>query len=287
MLRQIKISHQITSRDSLALEKYLQEISRISVLTPEEEVELSVKIHEGDEDALASLVRANLRFVVSVAKQYANSGVSLIDLINEGSVGLIKAAKRLDHTKGFKFISYAVWWIRQQIMLAMTDSRLIRLPQNKSEASSRLNKVQNVFMQREEREPNMSELAEMAEMKLEDVENILRHSIKMVSLDAPDNHNDEESSALINRIGDDANTTDDELITDSLRTEIQDVLRVLSHREVEIIERYYGLNGITQMSLEDIADDLDLTRERVRQIKEKALRRLRKSAKSTILKNYL
>jgi RNA polymerase primary sigma factor len=288
-MRQLKITASITSRESDSLDKYLSEIARIPLITPEEEVELAGKIRQGDEDALDRLTRANLRFVVSVAKQYQGQGLTLPDLINEGNVGLIKAAKRFDETKGFKFISYAVWWIRQSIMLAIVEqSRMVRMPLNKVGSYSKLNRLSQQLEQEMEREPTMEELAEIMQMKEVDVIDIARGHHKHVSMDAPIGSDAEELTMLdMLPSGDSNDEPDRQLLSDSLRQEITAVMQVLNFREKEIIAAYYGLNGSPQMNLEEIADYLDLTRERVRQIKERAIRRLRKATNNKHLKSYL
>jgi RNA polymerase primary sigma factor len=288
-MRQLKITASITSRESDSLEKYLNEIARIPLITPEEEVVLAAKIKEGDEEALDQLTRANLRFVVSVAKQYQGQGLTLPDLINEGNVGLIKAAKRFDETKGFKFISYAVWWIRQSIMLAIVEqSRMVRMPLNKVGTYSKLNRLSQQLEQEYEREPTLEELAEVMHMKEGEIMDIARGHHRHLSMDAPLGSDSEELTMLdMMPSGDSKDEPDQQLLSDSLRQEITAVMEVLNFREKEIISAYFGLNGSAQMNLEEIAEYLELTRERVRQIKERAIRRLRKATNNKHLKSYL
>ncbi len=287
-MRQLKINTQITNRDSLALEKYLQEISKLDLLTPEQEVELAQRIKTGDEEALMQLTRANLRFVVSVAKQYQNHGLQLSDLINEGNVGLIKAAKRFDETKGFKFISYAVWWIRQSIMQALVEqSRMVRLPLNKVDAYQKVNRELTKFLQTNQREPSAHELAKLCDMKVKDVKELLKISSKHVSTDAPLDENEDSTTLGSTLRANREEGPDNTLMSESLNKEIKEALSVLSKREADIIHSYFGLDGNGAMSLEDIAFRFDLTRERVRQIKERAIRRLRKTSRSKSLKAYL
>ena len=286
-MKQLKISHQITNRDSLSLDKYLQEISKLDLLTAEKEVELAIRIKQGDQEALEEMTKANLRFVVSVAKQYQNQGLQLIDLINEGNVGLIKAAKRFDETKGFKFISYAVWWIRQAIMQALVEqSRMVRLPLNKVDAYQKVNKALLKFLQQNEYRPSARELSEMTGMSAKDIRELLKINTRHLSIDAPTSE-DEEQTALLNVLHSNESKPDNTLMSESLRKEVKEVLSILSKRESDIIISYFGLNGKSPMSLEDIASRFGLTRERVRQIKERAIRRLRKGSKSKELKAYL
>ncbi len=287
-MRQLKISASITARESDSLEKYLSDIAKIPLITADEEVLLARRIHEGDIQALEKLTKSNLRFVVSVAKQYQGQGLSLADLINEGNVGLIKAAQRFDETKGFKFISYAVWWIRQSIMLAIVEqSRLVRMPLNKIGSYTKLNRLAHALEQEMEREPTLEELAEILELKDSDLKDIAYGHIKHVSMDAPIN-SDEEGTMIDFLMDKDSNSNPDkELINDSLREEIGRALKVLSYREAEIIAAYFGLNGNQPFTLEEIAEKFGLTRERVRQIKERAIRRLRKTTTSNFLKTYL
>ncbi|MBK9557466.1 MAG: sigma-70 family RNA polymerase sigma factor [Bacteroidetes bacterium] len=287
-MRQLKITASITSRENDSLEKYLTEIAKIDLITPEEEAELARKIRVGDELALDKLTKANLRFVVSVAKQYQGHGLTLSDLINEGNVGLIKAAKKFDETKGFKFISYAVWWIRQSIMLAIVEhSRLIRLPLNKAGNVSKVNKAVSAFEQEFEREPTSAELAEVLHLKDADVRDIIVSNIKHVSMDAPLGGDSEDGSMaeFLEDKGED--TPDHSLINESLKNEIATALKVLSEREAEVVAAYFGINGFTAMSVDEIAQKFSLSRERVRQIKERAIRRLRKATTSNVLKLYL
>jgi RNA polymerase primary sigma factor len=287
-MRQLKITQQITKRESRSLEKYLQEVSKEGMITPEEEVELAQRIKNGDEAALNKLVRANLRFVISVAKQYQNTGLTLEDLINEGNLGLIEAAKRYDHTKGFKFISYAVWWIRQSILKAAADnSRTIRLPHNRLGEIQKINKATSEFEQKYEREPTPEELAEILDMEIEKVENSIQMSKKQSSLDAP-MANDEDNNSLISVL---ENTSTpkptDGLIHESLATDIERTLSYLKGMEAEVIRMFYGLGGRQEMTLEEIGNTFGLTRERIRQIKERGLRRLRRLSKTNNLQTYL
>ncbi|GAB4249676.1 MAG: RNA polymerase sigma factor RpoD/SigA [Vicingaceae bacterium] len=287
-MRQLKITQQITKRESRSLEKYLQEVSREEMITAEEEVELAQRIKEGDDRALDRLVRANLRFVISVAKQYQNTGLTLEDLINEGNLGLIEAAKRYDHTKGFKFISYAVWWIRQSILKAAADnSRTIRLPHNRLGEIQKINKASSEFEQQYEREPTPEELAEILEMELDKVENSLQMSKKQASLDAP-MANDEDNNSLISVITNDTTPSPtDTLIQESLSTDIERTLSYLKGMEAEVIRLFYGLSGRKEMTLEEIGNNFGLTRERIRQIKERGLRRLRRLSRTNNLQTYL
>ena len=286
-MRQLKISKQITNRESQSLDKYLQEIGRVDLITPDEEVELAKRIREGDGLALEKLTRSNLRFVVSVAKQYQNQGLSLGDLINEGNVGLIKAAQRFDETRGFKFISYAVWWIRQSILQALAEqSRIVRLPLNRVGSMNKINKTLSELEQRYEREPSPDELAEVLDLTTVEVSNTLRISGRQVSMDAPFVQGEENS--LLDVLEDNSEETpDQELINDSLRREVQRALSTLTLREAEVVTFYFGLNGQHPMTLEEIGEKFNLTRERVRQIKEKAIRRLRHTSRSKALKFYL
>lgn len=287
-MRQLKIHTQITNRDSLSLEKYLQDISKIELLTADQEVQLAKRIKAGDEEALDELTKANLRFVVSVAKQYQNQGLTLSDLINEGNVGLIKAAKRFDETKGFKFISYAVWWIRQAIMQALVEqSRIVRLPLNKIDAYQKLTKELAIFLQTYQRKPSTAELANLVDMSIKDVQQLLKINGKHLSIDAPLDEDGDSLSLLDKMFMDDGQGPDNQLMSESLRNEVKEALSVLPKRESQIIESYFGLNDSGAMSLEDIALRFDLTRERVRQIKERAIRRLRKTSRSGSLKTYL
>jgi RNA polymerase primary sigma factor len=286
-MRQLKITHQITNRDSESLERYLQEIGKVELLTPEQEAELAKRIKTGDQAALESLTKANLRFVVSVAKQYQNQGLTLSDLINEGNVGLIKAAKRFDETKGFKFISYAVWWIRQSIMQSLVEqSRMVRLPLNKIGSYNRINKTMANFEQEFEREPTNDELADLLNVSVKDVKEMLKGITRHMSMDAPIGDSDETTMKDM-MVDEDDNKPDQTLITDSLRSDIMRVMSVLSRRDAEIVACFFGINGRSQMNLDEIGEKFDLTRERVRQIKEKAIRRLRKTRSCNSLKTYL
>ena len=285
-MRQLKITKSITNRESAALDKYLQEIGREELVSPEEEVELSQRIKKGDREALEKLTRANLRFVVSVAKQYQNQGLSLPDLINEGNLGLIKAAEKFDETRGFKFISYAVWWIRQSILQALAEqSRIVRLPLNQVGSLNKINKALSQFEQKNERAPSDEELSEMIDIPQDKISDTLRVSGRHVSVDAP--FVEGEDNSLLDVIPDDESPmADRELVNESLCTEIDRSLQILTEREREIIRSFFGI-GCQEMTLEEIGERLDLTRERVRQIKEKALRKLKKPTASKILKTYL
>ncbi len=285
-MRQLKISKSITNRESESLEKYLQEIGREDLLTAEEEVELAQRIKKGDREALEKLTKANLRFVVSVAKQYQNQGLSLPDLINEGNLGLIKAAEKFDETRGFKFISYAVWWIRQSIHQAIAEqSRIVRLPQNQVGSVSKINRALNKFEQENERRPNVSEIAEKTDLPEEKVEVALKSNTRHVSVDAPFSDSD-DNSLLDVLVNDDAPMADRSLVIESLRNEIAAALNILNDREQKIIKSFYGI-GCQEMTLEEIGHATGLTRERVRQIKEKAIRKLRNSTSNKLLKTYL
>jgi RNA polymerase primary sigma factor len=288
-MRQLKIAHKITTRESLALDKYLNDIGKIPMLTPEEEVKLAQRIREGDQDALDEMTRANLRFVVSVAKQYQNQGLSLSDLINEGNVGLIKAAKRFDETKGFKFISYAVWWIRQSILQAIVEnSRIVRMPLNKVGSYNKVNEAYISFVQEFEREPSDEELADLLGMSEREVQAMLRSGSRHVSLDAPLAGAEEGDATMLDvMVPADGDEPDLELMAESLRDEVAQGLNILSPREMEVVASYYGLNGYKPLTLEEIAELYGLTRERVRQIKERAIRRLRKAYNRDVLKSYL
>jgi len=287
-MRQLKITSKITSRESVALDKYLTDIGKIPMLSPEEEADLARRIRNGDHDALEKLTRSNLRFVVSVAKQYQNQGLALTDLINEGNVGLMKAAKRFDETKGFKFISYAVWWIRQSILQAIVEySRIVRLPLNKVGSYNRVNEAFIRFVQEFEREPTHEELAELLGISAREVSNMLRGNTRHVSVDAPINSEDSDATLLDLIAGEDNLAPDMDLAEESLREEVQQGMSILSPREMEVLSSYYGLNGYKALNLEEIGDLYGLTRERVRQIKERAIRRLRKSYNRNALKSYL
>ena len=286
-MRQLKISKQFTNRENKSLDKYLNEISKVEMITPTEEVELAIRIKKGDQRALEKLVNANLRFVVSVAKQYQNQGLTLGDLINEGNMGLIKAAQRFDETRGFKFISYAVWWIRQSILQALADqSRLVRLPLNKVGSLSKISATSVALEQKFERKVTDFEIADQLELTPQEVASTLSSSSKHLSIDAP--INEEEDASLLTILPNDHEPEPDKgLIHESLQTEISRVVSILSEKEREIVKLYFGLEGNPPHSYEDISDKEKLTRERVRQIKEKALKKLRKSTKSKILKAYL
>jgi RNA polymerase primary sigma factor len=286
-MRQLKISKQITNRESQSLDKYLQEIGKVDLLTADEEVILAKRIREGDQLALEKLTKANLRFVVSVAKQYQNQGLSLGDLINEGNLGLIKAAQRFDETRGFKFISYAVWWIRQSILQALAEqSRIVRLPLNRVGSLNKISKTFSELEQKFEREPSPEELAEVLEVTASEVVDTMKISGRHVSMDAPFVQG-EENSLLDVLENDGEDKPDDELMNDSLRKEVQRALSTLTQREADVISLYFGLNGEHAMTLEEIGEKFNLTRERVRQIKEKAIRRLRHTSRSKTLKPYL
>lgn len=286
-MRQLKISKQITNRESQSLDKYLQEIGKVDLLTPDEEVELAKRIKEGDQIALEKMTKANLRFVVSVAKQYQNQGLSLGDLINEGNLGLIKAAQRFDETRGFKFISYAVWWIRQSILQALAEqSRIVRLPLNRVGSLNKISKTFSELEQKYEREPSPEELAEVLDVTTAEVVDTMKISGRHVSMDAPFVQG-EENSLLDVLENESEETPDSELMNDSLRREVQRALSTLTQREADVITLYFGLNGEHAMTLEEIGEKFNLTRERVRQIKEKAIRRLRHTSRSKALKPYL
>jgi RNA polymerase primary sigma factor len=286
-MRQLKITKQITNRESQSLDKYLQEIGKVELITAEMEVELAKRIRTGDQMALEKLTKANLRFVVSVAKQYQNNGLTLGDLINEGNVGLIKAAMRFDETRGFKFISYAVWWIRQSILQALAEqSRVVRLPLNRVGSLNRISKTFSALEQKFQREPSAEEVAEVMDVTIEEIESTMRVSGRQVSVDAPFAQG-EDSSLLDVLVSENERTPDSELIADSLRQEVTRALSTLTSRESEVISDYFGLNGNSAMTLEEIGEKFHLTRERVRQIKEKATRRLRHTSRSKILQSYL
>ena len=286
-MRQLKISKQITNRESQSLDKYLQEIGKVDLLTAEEEVDLAQRIKAGDSLALEKLTKANLRFVVSVSKQYQNQGLTLGDLINEGNLGLIKAAQRFDETRGFKFISYAVWWIRQSILQALAEqSRIVRLPLNRVGSLNKISRTFSELEQKYEREPSPDELAEVLEVSTSEVVDTMKISGRHVSMDAPFAQG-EENSLLDVLENDSQETPDSSLMNDSLRREVQRSLSTLTQREADVISSYFGLNGEHTMTLEEIGDCFSLTRERVRQIKEKAIRRLRHTSRSKALKPYL
>jgi RNA polymerase primary sigma factor len=286
-MRQLKISKQITNRESQSLDKYLQEIGKVDLLTPDEEVDLAIRIKKGDQIALEKLAKANLRFVVSVAKQYQNQGLSLGDLINEGNLGLIKAAQRFDETRGFKFISYAVWWIRQSILQALAEqSRIVRLPLNRVGSLNKISKTFSELEQKFEREPSPEELAEVLELTTAEVVDTMKISGRHVSMDAPFIQG-EENSLLDVLENDSQEKPDSELMNDSLRKEVQRALTTVTQREADVVTLYFGLNGEQALTLEEIGEKFNLTRERVRQIKEKAIRRLRHTSRSKALKPYL
>ncbi len=284
-MKQLKITRQVTNRESLSLDKYLHEISRYNLVTAEEEAVLAQKIRKGDIDALDRMIKANLRFVVSVAKQYQNQGLSLIDLINEGNIGLIKAAKRFDETKGFKFISYAVWWIRQSILQALAEhSRIVRLPLNKITTANKVNRTFFELLQKFQREPSVKEIADELKIAPKDVLRVISNSDRNLSMDAP--VNDDETMSLYNIISSESfDSPEKELIKQSLTTELKRLLATLPHREAEIIKQYYGLEMPHPLTLEEIGLNFDITRERVRQLKTRTLKILKR--KSKILKKYL
>ncbi|MEK9912338.1 MAG: RNA polymerase sigma factor RpoD/SigA [Flavobacteriaceae bacterium] len=286
-MRQLKIAKQVTNRESKSLDKYLQDISKIDLITAEEEVELAQKIKRGDQRALEKLVNANLRFVVSVAKQYQNQGLTLPDLINEGNFGLVKAAQRFDETRGFKFISYAVWWIRQSILQALAEqSRVVRLPLNKIGSINKINKTFSYLEQAHERPPSAEEIAEELGLSVSEVKQSLKNAGKHISMDAP--FAEGEDSNLYDVIS--ASETpmpDTELVKESIREEIGRVLDTLSEREADVVKLYYGIGQSSTMTLDEIGNTFDLTRERVRQIREKAIRKLRKSAKSDLIQSFI
>ncbi|MGI9547100.1 MAG: sigma-70 family RNA polymerase sigma factor [Flavobacteriaceae bacterium] len=286
-MRQLKITKQVTNRETASLDKYLQEIGKVDLITADEEVELAQRIKTGDQAALEKLTKANLRFVVSVAKQYQNQGLTLPDLINEGNLGLIKAAQRFDETRGFKFISYAVWWIRQSILQALAEqSRIVRLPLNKIGSINKINKTFAFLEQAHERIPSAEEIAKELDMTVEDVKQSLKNSGRHVSMDAPLIDGEDSNLYDVLRSGESPNP-DKELLHESLRTEIERALETLTPREADVIRLYFGLAGQHSMTLEEIGETFDLTRERVRQIKEKAIRRLKHTSRSKILKTYL
>ncbi len=286
-MRQLKITKQVTNRETASLDKYLQEIGKVDLITADEEVELAQRIKAGDNLALEKLTKANLRFVVSVAKQYQNQGLTLPDLINEGNLGLIKAAKRFDETRGFKFISYAVWWIRQSILQALAEqSRIVRLPLNKIGSINKINKTYAFLEQSHERPPSAEEIAKELDMTINDVKESMKNSGRHVSMDAPLVEGEDSNLYDVLRSGESPNP-DKELLHESLRTEIERALETLTPREADVIRLYFGLGDQHPMTLEEIGETFDLTRERVRQIKEKAIRRLKHTSRSKILKTYL
>ena len=287
-MRQLKITKSITNRESQSLEKYLQEIGKVDLLMPEEEVDLAKRIKQNDQEALEKLTKANLRFVVSVAKQYQNQGLSLSDLINEGNLGLIKAAQRFDETRGFKFISYAVWWIRQSILQALAEqSRIVRLPLNKVGSLNKINKAFSSLEQEYEREPSPEELAEVLQIGTEEVQTTIGVAARHVSMDAP--FVDGENNSLLDVL-ENTNTlkTDSKLVyNESLKQEIERSLSTLTDRQRDVVKLYFGIGVVHSLSLEDIGDKFTLTRERVRQIKDKAINKLRSTSRSKLLKSYL
>ena len=286
-MRQLKITKQVTNRETASLDKYLQEIGRVDLITADEEVELAQRIKAGDVAALEKLTKANLRFVVSVAKQYQNQGLTLPDLINEGNLGLIKAAQRFDETRGFKFISYAVWWIRQSILQALAEqSRIVRLPLNKIGSINKINKMYAYLAQANERVPSAEEIARELDMSVNDVKESMKNAGRHISMDAPLVEGEDSNLYDVIRSNESPNP-DKSLILDSLRTEIERALETLTPREADVIRLYFGLGDQHAMTLEEIGETFDLTRERVRQIKEKAIRRLKHTSRSKILKTYL
>ncbi|SDW58550.1 sigma-70 family RNA polymerase sigma factor [Aequorivita viscosa] len=286
-MRQLKITKQVTNRETASLDKYLQEIGKVDLITADEEVELAQRIKAGDHIALEKLTKANLRFVVSVAKQYQNQGLTLPDLINEGNLGLIKAAQRFDETRGFKFISYAVWWIRQSILQALAEqSRIVRLPLNKIGSINKINKMYASLEQANERPPTAEEIAKELEMTISDVKESMKNSGRHVSMDAPLIEGEDSNLYDVLRSGESPNP-DRVLLHESLRTEIERALETLTPREADVIRLYFGLADQQPMTLEEIGETFDLTRERVRQIKEKAIRRLKHTSRSKILMTYL
>ena len=286
-MRQLKITKQVTNRETASLDKYLQEIGKVDLITADEEVELAQKIKAGDQRALEKLTKANLRFVVSVAKQYQNQGLTLPDLINEGNLGLIKAAQRFDETRGFKFISYAVWWIRQSILQALAEqSRIVRLPLNKIGSINKINKMYALLEQSNERPPTAEEIAKELDMTVNDVRESMKNSGRHLSMDAPLVEGEDSNLYDVLRSGESPNP-DRNLIQESLRTEIGRSLETLTPREADVVRLYFGLGDQHPMTLEEIGETFDLTRERVRQIKEKAIRRLKHTSRSKILKTYL
>lgn len=287
-MRQLKISKQVTNRETLSLDKYLHEISKVDLINLEEEVHLAKQISLGDEKALEKLVNANLRFVVSVAKQYQNQGLSLPDLINEGNLGLIKAAQRFDETRGFKFISYAVWWIRQAILQALAEqARIVRLPLNKIGSLNKINRAFSILEQQLERDPTTEEIADSLNMLPKDIKEIMRNSGRHISMDAPLGSTDDDGNMYDVMMTEDSNPPDKLLIKQSIQKEIERAIFTLTFRESYVLRHYFGLNDLTPETLEEIGEALELTRERVRQIKERAIKRLKNTSRSKILKTYL
>jgi len=286
-MRQLKITKQVTNRETASLDKYLQEIGKVELITADEEVALAQRIKQGDRIALEKLTKANLRFVVSVSKQYQNQGLSLPDLINEGNLGLIKAAQRFDETRGFKFISYAVWWIRQSILQALAEqSRIVRLPLNKIGSINKINKAYARLEQEHEREPNVGEIATLLEITENEVKESIKNAGRHVSMDAPLIQDEDNNMYDVLR-SDDSSTPESQLLYESLKKEIDRAISTLTPREADVVRLYFGLNSKHPMTLEEIGEKFDLTRERVRQIKEKAIRRLKHTSRSKILKTYL
>jgi len=286
-MRQLKITKQLTNREAASLEKYFQEIGKVELISANKEVELAQRIKVGDQVAFERLIKANLRFVVSVAKQYQNQGLALPDLINEGNLGLIKAAKRFDETRGFKFISYAVWWIRQSILQALAEqSRIIRLPLNKIGLLGKINKIYTFLEQENERPPSLEEISEKLNMNVSEVKKTVKNSKNHVSLDAPLIEGENSNLYDVLNIGNFPNP-DKELVQESLKTEIKRALQTLKPKEANIVQLYFGLENTPEMTLEEIGKSLHLTRERVRQIKEKSIRRLKSATRSKLLKTYL
>lgn len=288
-MRQLKITKQVTNRETISLDKYLHDISKVAMVTAEEEATLAKQIRDGDKQALETLTKANLRFVVSVAKQYQNQGLTLSDLINEGNIGLIKAAQRFDETRGFKFISYAVWWIRQSIMQAIAEqARIVRLPLNKIGNITKINRTFSALEQLHEREPSADEIADLLQITASEVNDSLRISGRHVSVDAPLS-SDEESNTMLDVMSEEESKQDPDkkLMTESLQNEIERSFSTLSYREAEVLRMYFGINIKTPLTLEEIGEQFELTRERVRQIKEKALRKLKHSSRCKLLKPYL
>ena len=285
-MRQLKISKSITNRESASLDKYLQEIGHEELLTTDQEVELAQRIRKGDKRALERLTKANLRFVVSVAKQYQNQGLSLPDLTNEGNVGLIKAAEKFDETRGFKFISYAVWCFRQSILQAIAEqSRLVRLPLNQVGSVNKITRELNKFEQEHERKPSVDEIAERVDLPEDKIADAMKANSRHVSMDAP--IADGEDSSMIDFLSGDSSNTDRELAIESLKAEVSRILKLLTDKEQKVLRAFFGIDGSPEMTLDEIGEKYNLTRERVRQIKEKALRRLRHNTKNKLLKSYL
>jgi len=286
-MRQLKIIKQVTNRDDLSLDKYLNEIGKVKLITAEEEVDLARRIHDGDLNARDQLINANLRFVVSVSKQYQNKGMSLPDMINEGNMGLIKASERFDETKGFKFISYAVWWIRQSILQAMAEqARIVRLPLNRYSQINKIKRTINVLEQKLEREPTIFEITQESELNPEDVTKAIQNSGRYISIDAPLNQEDDGNMCDV-LISENNSSPEKDLLMDSLRKETERAINTLTQREANIVRLYFGLNSKHAHTLEEIGEKYNLTRERVRQIKEKAIKRLKHTSKNKILKTYL